>query len=185
MIRSRSEVGMKGSGTQRYWRDPCWLVQVESESCGPRLWARRLHYLATPIAGGVTSSVALKADDAKRLKDLERENPTLKRRLAERPPAVCLLTTSLCSPVSIRKGRYAGWRSLAPAMKHAPQGRHLLRLPWVRAGSVSAQIKKARVDRSSEWLRLGSDGGFQRCHGRSPVSRPVPPKSDVDPAITT
>jgi hypothetical protein len=36
-----------------------------------------------PTTGGVTSSGGLKADDAKRLKDLERENATLKRLVAE------------------------------------------------------------------------------------------------------
>ena len=36
-----------------------------------------------PTTAGATSSAGFKADDAKRLKDLERENSTLKRLLAE------------------------------------------------------------------------------------------------------
>jgi len=39
--------------------------------------------LRPPITGGVTSSGGLRAKDAKRLKELERENSTLKRLLAD------------------------------------------------------------------------------------------------------
>ena len=36
-----------------------------------------------PITAGVTSTVGMKANDAKRLKELERENATLKRIVAD------------------------------------------------------------------------------------------------------